>query len=222
MHLASSKVIATAVLVALLSWTGFAAAQADRAITEEVLRDPWVQALGVLESLSGPIAGANADTRARLDGVLEPLEIAIGGFETQVDRVIDRLVGDPQFAYVAATTSRELAAQLTEVHSLFASLYATLGVQERGDVVSAQSALAELRDVLDAGASFERDVVQVLGSGIETTDRGTGDALVERRGAGDRGARSASRNSGRGPPGRLRSRRRVEPARDRSTASSSS
>ncbi|MEO8040893.1 MAG: hypothetical protein ABI794_19150 [Betaproteobacteria bacterium] len=165
MNLASSKMIGTAALVALLCGTGPATAQSDRAITQDVLRDPWVRALAVLESSSGPIAGAKADTHVRLDGVLEPLEVAIGGFETQVDRVIDRLVGDPQFAYVAAQTSHELSAQLAEVYSLFTALYTTLGVQDRGDVVSAQAALADLRDVLNAGSSFERDVVQVLGSG---------------------------------------------------------
>lgn len=125
---------------AILSLSGPVAGQSDQAIPESALKEPWNRQLAVLQSLSATITSANANVRPQLDNALAALETALGEYERQVDRVIDRVVGDPQFAYVAAETSQALSAQLSEVHSDFATLYAMLGVQERTDVEAAGSA----------------------------------------------------------------------------------
>jgi len=153
------------VLAAMLSWSGSAAAQADQAIPEATLREPWTLQLAVLRSLSDPITTANPNTRTQLGDALAALQGALGRFERQVDWVIDHIVGDPHFTYIAAETSRELSAQLAEVHARFDTVYAALGVQERGDVRAAQASLDTLRRTVQAQIHFERDVERALGSG---------------------------------------------------------
>ena len=154
-----------AVLVLILSWGGSAMGQSGIELPEAVLREPWNQQLAVLQSMSGSIIGANADIRAQLGDALATIAIAVGEYERQGDRVIDRLVGDPQFAYVAAETSQQLSAQLAEVHARFGALYAMLAVKEHGDVRAAQNSLDNLRKILGDHQSFESDVLRALGSG---------------------------------------------------------
>lgn len=153
----SIRFLVTAWILAVLSVSGAAHAQSDPAIPESSLRDPWVAQLQVIESLS--------DTESWPREALADLEVALGEYERQVDRVIDRIVGDPQFAYVAAETSQDLAQQLLQVHARFAAVYGTLGIADRSDVRAAQTALDRLRRVLADERPFEKDVLQALGSG---------------------------------------------------------
>jgi hypothetical protein len=140
-------------------------AQVGAEVPESMLREPWVQQLAVVQSLSGTItATTDAQARARLVEQLTYLQVAIGEYESQVDTVIDRIVGDPQFPYIAAETSGALGDKLAEIHGRFATLYTALGVQQREDVRAAQGSLAALRDRLLARAYFERDVVHVSAS----------------------------------------------------------
>jgi hypothetical protein len=130
-----------------------------------MLREPWVQQLAVLQSLAGTItATIDPQARARLVEQLTYLQVAIGEYESQVDTVIDRIVGDPQFPYIATETSGALGDKLAEIHGRFDALYTALGVQQREDVRTAQGSLAALRDRLLARAYFERDVVHVSAS----------------------------------------------------------
>jgi hypothetical protein len=141
-------------------------AQFDAAIPESELREPWVQQLAVLQSLAGTITSTSSiPERAQLDDALTYLQVTLGEFETQVDQLIDRLVADPQFGYIAAETSAALGAQLGEIHARFDALYAVLGVQRRNDVRSAQDALAALEQILLRKVPFERDVLRALASG---------------------------------------------------------
>lgn len=146
-------------LTLVLGWSASVRAQSDPAIAESAMRDPWVAHLKVLESL--PTIGADRN----LAGELAELETALGEYERQVDRVIDRIVGDPQFAYVADETSRALAQQLAQVQLRFAAVYGVLDIGDRANVRAAQSALDALRATLAAEKPFEKDVLQALGSG---------------------------------------------------------
>jgi hypothetical protein len=150
-------------LSGLLLCSGSAGAQVDQAIPEATLREPWDRQLAVLQSLAGSITASPADAREQLDDALAILQVTLGEFERQVDRVIDRMIGDAQFAYVAAETSQELSVQLAEIHRRFETLYAALGVQTRSDVHAAQASLDSLRGILQAKTHFERDVVQASG-----------------------------------------------------------
>jgi len=154
-----------AVLAAILLWSGSAAAQSDQAISEATLREPWNQQLAVLRSLSGPITAAKPDLLTPLGDALARLQGALGGYEQQVDQVIDRIIGDPQFAYIATETSQALSERVAEVHARFNDLYTALGVQGRGDVRAAQASLDTLRKILQDKTPFERDVLLALGSG---------------------------------------------------------
>jgi hypothetical protein len=152
-------------LFAALLASAAARGQVGSAVPESALREPWVQQLAVIESLSGAIAAPrDAAARDRMIDALTYLQVEIGEYEAQVDRVIDRIVGDPQFGYIATETSRSLGEQLAEVHARFAALYTVLGVQERENVRAAQDSLDALRVLLEAGSYFERDVVTVLAS----------------------------------------------------------
>jgi hypothetical protein len=142
---------------------GLAGAQLGAEVPESALREPWVQQLAVLQSLSGTItATSDAQERARLAEQLTYLQVAIGEYEAQVDRLIDRIAGDPQFPYVAAETSAALGTKLSEIHARFDTLYASLRVQQRADVRAAQASLDALRSLLQAKVHFERDVLNVF------------------------------------------------------------
>ena len=152
-------------LAAVLLWSGAARAQTELALTEAALRGPWEQQLAVLQSLSGSItAVADPQARAGLADKLAVLQVALGEYESQVDKVIDRIVGDPQFSYIAAETSQALGDKLAEIHAQFEALYTALGAQEREDVLAAQTSLGELQRTLQAKNAFERDVIRVVGS----------------------------------------------------------
>lgn len=157
--------IGSVLLAVALSWSGSVAAQSDQAISESALREPWNLELAVLQSLAATMSTPHADTRSRLDPVLASLETDLAKFEERVDRVIDRVVGDPQFSYAAAEVSQELAVRIGEVHARFETLYATLDAGKRTDVREAQASLESLRQTLEARVHFERDVVGALGSG---------------------------------------------------------
>ena len=118
---------AALLLVVLLSTGGRALAQADAAIPEPVLRAPWEQHLRILESIPAS-AFPQGTNRTTLADELARLQVALGEFEIQVDEVIDRVIGDPQYAYVAAEESAALGAQLADVHARFAAVYAALGL----------------------------------------------------------------------------------------------
>jgi hypothetical protein len=160
-----SVVAAVLVFAAVLTCSGAARAQADPAIVETTLRQPWELQLAVLQSLATSITSAtDAQARAARADSLATLQVALGEYESQVDEVIDRIVGDPQFAYVAAETSEALGAKVAEIHGRFGALYSELGAQGRDDVGKAQSALDELRSALQVKSRFERDVVLVMAS----------------------------------------------------------
>jgi len=153
----SIRLLVTTWLALVLGASGIAHAQTDPAIPESTLRDPWVAHLQVV--------GALPETGPESRDALADLEAALGEYERQVDRVIDRIVGDPQFAYVATETSRDLAQQLSQVHARFAAVYGTVGIADRSDAREAQIALDRLRQVLADERPFEKDVLQALGSG---------------------------------------------------------
>ena len=153
-----------ALLLALLA--GLETASAQDALGEAALRAPWERQLLVLQSLSNTVLGTTgADRRAALTDHLTAVQVSVGEYETQVDEVIDRLIGDPQYAYVADQAAHELSVRIADVHRQFAALYAVLGVAERSDVQAAQAALDELRTILQSKSAFERDVVSTLASG---------------------------------------------------------
>jgi hypothetical protein len=152
-------------LIALLAWHGSTYGQYS-GLSEAELRAPWEQHLVVLQSLSTLILGrSDAPQRAALANHLAALQVSLGEYETRVDEVIDRIIGDPQYAYVADKTSHDLSVQLDAVHGDFAALYAAIGVGSRADVQAAQASLATLAGVLRGKSTFERDLVSTLGSG---------------------------------------------------------
>lgn len=158
-----------AIALSAVLWTCEAVlAQSDAAIPEATLREPWVRQLAVLESVSDSVGIASASARAPLGEALAGIEAAIAAYEERVDRVIDRVVGDPQFAYVATEISEKLSVQVAEVHVRFDALYTLLGVRDRDDVGAAQASLDRLRRTLEAGKPFETDVLSALGSGSRT------------------------------------------------------
>jgi hypothetical protein len=157
--------LAGTLLVALLVGFRCAGAYADVSITENELRTPWEQHLLVLQSLAGSIrATPQARQREALADSLARLQVSLGEYETQVDTVIDRIIGDPQYAFVAAETSEALSLQIADVHGRFDALYALLGVADRADVRAAQATLDALRKALAGRVAFEADVIRIRAS----------------------------------------------------------
>jgi len=148
-------------VVGVCAWLGCAAAAAQilAAIPEATLREPWSMHLAVVESLSQQIAGTEPTRREPLADTLSTLQASLGEYETQFDRLIDRLVADANFRYAATEASFELSQQVADIGVHLDTLYALLGVQERSDVKEAQAALQELRGILHAKTHLERDVL---------------------------------------------------------------
>jgi hypothetical protein len=153
-----------ALLAAMLLWPIPVAAQTDAAISEATLREPWVSQLAVLESVTPLVTTADADKRAELGNALAGLGAALSAYEQKVDTTIDRIIGDPQFPYVADQWSQELAARVAAVRMQFDALYGALGVRERADVRAAQASLDALHETLERKSPFERDVIRAIGS----------------------------------------------------------
>ena len=101
------------------------------------------------------------------------LQVSLGEYETQFDRVIDRLIADANFRYAATEVSSELARQVANIGVNLDTVYALLSVQERADVREAQEALQELHRLLDAKTYFERDVLVGVMSRPQTVELAT-------------------------------------------------
>jgi len=154
-------------LVPFVFFSGVARAQVSMELSEATLKAPWEKQLVVLQSLGETITGLDAGkTRAAVVDALFYLESGISEYEAKTSEVIDRLAGDPQFAYVAGDVSFEMSQVLDRVYVQFENLYGALEVSQREDVVAAQQALDDLRKLLRMKRPFDVDVVNALGSGI--------------------------------------------------------
>lgn len=154
-------------LVALMFVNGAARAQVSMELSEGTLKAPWEKHLAVLQSLGQTITGFDeGKTRVAVVDALFFLESGISEYESKTSEVIDRLAGDPQFAYEAADVSLEMSKVLDQVYAQFENLYGALEVSEREDVLGAQQALDDLRRLLRMKRPFDVDVVNALGSGI--------------------------------------------------------
>jgi hypothetical protein len=139
-----------------------AMAQVDQAITDARLREPWELQKAVVLSL---LQTAPQDsTRAQAAAALDRLELGLARFEAQADTVLDRLIGDPQFAYAAADTSLQMSVTLADIRDNFEILYTALGVDRRADVRAARAALDGLQAILGQKTPFEREIERALGS----------------------------------------------------------
>ena len=156
---------AVALIAVLLCCTGTARAQGRGGLSEGELRAPWEQHLVVLQSLAPVILDTSTPARReQLADQLAALQVSLGEYESQVDKVIDRIVGDPQFGYDVSDTSEALGRQLADTHARFEALYATLEVSQRADVQAAQAALATLSETLARRGPFEADLYSTLGA----------------------------------------------------------
>ena len=162
------KSILTRVFVyaALLTASFPVLAQWSASISQGEIIQPWEQHLAVLQSLSGLISATDGvESSVQIAKELATLEADIGEFGLEVEKFIYRLAGEPAFVYVAAETSLALSARLAKVHAQFHSLYSSLGVGDREDVITAQASLDALREILRGKVKFENDVTNALGSG---------------------------------------------------------
>jgi hypothetical protein len=163
MHTVLRSLGSSLLLACVLSAAAYA--QGNALITENMLRGPWEAHTLLLQSMAPAISTASGMQRRTLADQLSRVQVTLGEYETQVDEVIDRIIGDPQYGYVATETSRALAVQLGEIGTSLDELYATLGARSRSDVQPAQASLSALRDTLAGARAFERDLYGALGSG---------------------------------------------------------
>jgi hypothetical protein len=199
MNLSHGSAGALALLAVL--FTGIAGAQFDQAISDASLREPWDLQKAVVLSLTDNVA-SDAGHFATATAALDRLDAGLVRFESQIDVVLNRLVGDPQFAYVAAEVSFEMSVTLGDVREQFATLYSAFAVNERADVQAAQVALDSLQSILQQKIHFERDVHRALGSGsrheiLALAGRwwaGAERAIALRKALGDLRHRLAARN----------------------------
>jgi hypothetical protein len=153
-----------ALVMVLTPTTGLA--QLDQAISDASLTDPWdLQKAVVLSLPAGSPAIDKPQNRSQLYATLVNLDEGLAAFESQVLTFIERLVGDPQYPYVAAENSAEMSAQIAGIEKNFGSLYVAFGLEQRADVRAAQASLGALRSTLAKKTPFEHDVNIAVGSG---------------------------------------------------------
>ena len=154
-------------LFALALVSGAVRAQVSMELSEGTLKAPWEKELAVLQSLEQTIISLKeGETRTAVVDALFYLESGISEYEAKTSEVIDRLAGDPQFAYVAGDVSFEMSQVLDRVYAQFETLYGVLEVSQQENVLAAQQALDDLRKLLRMKRPFDVDVVNALGSGI--------------------------------------------------------
>lgn len=159
-------VIGYAIGFTVLLAAASAAAQMDAAISDAELQDPWIRSKAVVSTLADAIGDKGDQAkRAQLDRDLDGLEGSLSELQAQLEKVAIRIVSKPEYSYIAAEDSRELARQIGKVEAGFAALYAGLALSDRADVLAAQAAIAALRELLSREHPFERDVTQAIGSG---------------------------------------------------------
>ena len=156
-----------------LLWPTLSLSQTQPGIPEATLRAPWSLHLAVVDSLADRIEAAEPAVREPLADAMSILQVSLGEYETQFDRVIDRLIADPSFRYAATEVSGELARQVADIQVNLDAVYALLAVQERADVRQAQEALQALHRLLDAKTYFERDVLVGVMSRPQTVELAT-------------------------------------------------
>jgi len=165
--------IAWIVAACAVLWPALSPSQTQPGITEATLREPWSLHLAVVDSLAARIEAAEPAVREPLADALSILQVSLGEYETQFDRVIDRLIADSNFRYAATEVSADLARQVADIGVNLDALYAMLAVQERADVRAAQAALQSLHRLLDAKTYFERDVLVGVMSRPQTVELAT-------------------------------------------------
>ena len=154
-------------VLAVIALAGGRSALAQTAldVDESTLKEPWELHLAAMTAAAPALSAAPAEARASHGDRLAALVTALAEYEKQCDWVIDHIVGDPYFAYIATETSETLAGKTAAVHSAFDAVYAGLQVQEREDVLAAQASLDRLVKLFRARKPFERDVMTVIGTG---------------------------------------------------------
>ncbi len=142
-----------------------AMAQTALDVDESTLKEPWELHLAAMAAAAPALSAAPAEARASHGDRLAALVTALAEYEKQCDWVIDHIVGDPYFAYIATETSETLAGKTAAVHSALDAVYSGLQAQQREDVVAAQVSLDRLVKLFRARKPFERDVMTVIGTG---------------------------------------------------------
>jgi len=123
-----------------------ASAQFNTAITDKMYEQPWQLHLEVISNLSpGQLAALRSDGGQEIDRTLIYLQTDAEYFQKQVLDTVEQLVAVPEFAQMSREISKSWASTLERV---------------------ANTATAELIGALSNQASFERDVLNSLGTGV--------------------------------------------------------
>jgi hypothetical protein len=145
---------------------GKAAAQIGQGLSDQELIDPWVRARAVVLSLT-PFFDTTAvdDRRGRSDVDLRKLVDELSKLQVELENAAIRIAAVPEFTYVAANKSSELATQVLDVKQSFDALFGKLEIRERPDVRAMQGSLDSLQQILYKQDRFEQDVVRAIASG---------------------------------------------------------
>ena len=163
---------------AAIAWVSFAcsflfalvqpvSAQFNTAITDRMYEQPWQLHLEVISNLSpGQLAALRSDGGQEIDRTLIYLQTDAEYFQKQVLDTVEQLVAVPEFAQMSREISKSWASTLERVDRHLKSVYDHLDLAYDPKVIEANTATAELIGALSNQASFERDVLNSLGTGV--------------------------------------------------------
>ena len=167
--MAKSKVINSIAVAALLGLCFLASntyAQTEQAISDAILFEPWRLEHAVVRSLPTALAAIqDADQRAEINRQLDTLAGETATLQAKMEDVALLIVANPGVVYRTDEISTDLADKIGKLGQALAALYKNLKLENRSDVVAAQTSLDELRKILLQKTAFDRDVGGAVASG---------------------------------------------------------
>ena len=167
--MAKSKVINRIAVAALLGLCFLASntyAQTEQAISDAILFEPWRLEHAVVRSLPTALAAIqDADQRAEINRQLDTLAGETATLQAKMEDVALLIVANPGVVYRTDEISKDLADKIGKLGQALAALHKKLKLENRSDVVAAQTSLDELRKILLQKTAFDRDVGGAVASG---------------------------------------------------------
>ena len=142
-------------------------AQFNTAITDKMYGQPWVLHSAVIELIHPDVlANLRASQGGDIERTLIYLQTDSEYFQKQVLDTVEQLVAVPEFAQMSREISKSWASTLERVDQHLKTVYDHLDLANDPKVVEANTATGELISALSNQASFERDVLNSLGTGV--------------------------------------------------------
>ena len=158
----------SAVLITLLGLGAMATAnaQTDNAISDAILFEPWRMEQVVVRLLPTSLNTIlDTEQHREINRQLDALVETTAGLQAKMEDVALLIVANPGVVFRTNEISIDLAGKVANVGQQLDSLFKILNLQNRTEIVAAQTSLDTLREILLQKTAFDRDVGGAVASG---------------------------------------------------------